>query len=86
MLCTSDVLIHVLCTRAMYICSQTCSPTLLFTYISEVRFLEFSHEYCEEKSETFTKFKTNLVPTRNIQFTIKYTQLQKKRTTFMHLL
>ena len=31
-------------------------------------FFYFLHEYCEEKSETFTEYKTNFVLTRNIFF------------------
>ena len=30
-------------------------------------FLDFLHEYCEEKSETFPEFQTNFVLTRNIK-------------------
>ena len=30
-------------------------------------FLDFLHEYCEDKSETFTEFLTNFVLTRNIK-------------------
>ena len=30
-------------------------------------FLDFLHEYCEEKSETFTEFYINFVLSRNIK-------------------
>ena len=30
-------------------------------------FWDFLHEYCQEKSETFTEFKTNFVLSKNIK-------------------
>ena len=45
-------------------------------------FWEFLHANCEEKSETFTEFQTNLVLTRNIKIIRRYVvvvKIQQKR-------
>ena len=42
-------------------------------------FLEFLHEYCKEKSETCTKFKTSFVLTKNIKIRFWPASLVKNR-------
>ena len=39
----------------------------LFSHSSDNGFLEFLHEYCKEKCETCSKFKTSFVVTKNIK-------------------